>query len=88
MLILILLEIAACNIKGALSGLRQFLAIESPLKLLKNVFNFTSKAFFILKIFKFLSWIFGYVAKRLDKEDKVNFKFYVVTSKCNTHIVQ
>ena len=88
MLILILLEIAACNIKGALSGLRQFLAIESPLKMMKNAFYFTLKALFVLKIFKFLSWIFGHVAKRLDKEDKVNFKFYFVTSKCNTHIVQ
>ena len=54
-LILILLEIAACNINGALSSLRQFLAIESPLKLLKNAFNFTSEAFFVPKIFKFLS---------------------------------
>ena len=42
-------------IKGALSGLRQFLAIESLLKMMKNAFYFTSKALFILKIFKFLS---------------------------------
>ena len=42
-------------IKGALSGLRQFLATESPLKLMKNVFYFISKALFVLKIFKFLS---------------------------------
>ena len=42
-------------IKGALSGLRQFLATESPLKMMKNVFYFTSKALFVLKIFKFLS---------------------------------
>ena len=40
--------------KGALSGLRQFLAIESPLKMMKNAFYFTSKALFILNIFKFL----------------------------------
>ena len=38
-------------IKGALSGLRQFLAPESPLKLMKNAFHFTLKAIFILKIF-------------------------------------
>ena len=41
-------------IKGKLSGLRQFLAAESPLKMTKNAFYFTSKAFFILKICKFL----------------------------------
>ena len=39
------------SIKGALSGLKQFLVTESPLK---NVFYFISKAVFILKIFKFL----------------------------------
>ena len=42
-------------IKGALSGLRQFLAIESFLKIMKNAFYFTSEALFVLKIFKFLS---------------------------------
>ena len=42
-------------IKGALSGLRQFLAAESPLKMIKNAFYFTSKALFVLKIFNFLS---------------------------------
>ena len=41
------------NLKGALSGLRQFLAIESPLKMMKNAFYSTSKALFVLKIFKF-----------------------------------
>ena len=41
-------------IKDKLSGLRQFLAAESPLKMTKNAFYFTSKAFFILKICKFL----------------------------------
>ena len=41
------------RIKGALSGLRQFLAAESPLKMTKNAFYFTSKARFVLKIFKF-----------------------------------
>ena len=41
--------------KGALSGLIQFLAIEGPLKMMKNAFYFTSKALFVLKIFKFLS---------------------------------
>ena len=41
--------------KGALSGLRQFLATERPLKMMKNPFYFTSKAFYVLKILKYLS---------------------------------
>ena len=41
--------------KGAISGLRQVLAIESPLKMMKNAFYLTSEALFVLKIFKFLS---------------------------------
>ena len=41
------------NVKDALSVLRQFLATESPFKMMKNAFYFTSKALFILKIFKF-----------------------------------
>ena len=80
------------SFKDALSGLRQFLEAESPLKIMKNNFYFTSKVLFVLKIFKFLSRLFGHVAKRLDKKDKVNFKFYDVTAwltnSCNTHIVQ
>ena len=46
--------------KDALSGLRQFLAIESPL------FYFTLKGICVLKIFKLFSWLFGHVEKRLD----------------------
>ena len=41
--------------KGALSGLRQFLATERFLKIMKNTFYFTSKDLSGLKIFKFLS---------------------------------
>ena len=65
--------------KGKQSSLRQFLATESSLKVMKNVFYFTSKALFVLKIFKFLSWLFGHVEKRLDKKGTVNLKFYNVT---------
>ena len=58
---------------------------------MKNAFYFTSKTLLVLKIFKFLSWLFGHVAKRLDLKD-VSFKFDDVTAwltnKCNTHIVQ
>ena len=49
--------------KGALSELRQFLITQSPLKMVKNAFCFTLKALFVLKIFKFLSWLFGHVEK-------------------------
>ena len=43
------------GIKAALSSLRQFLAIESPLKMMKNAFYFTLKALLVLKISNFLS---------------------------------
>ena len=42
-------------VKGALSGVRQFLPTESPLKMIKGVFYFTLKALLVLKIFKLLS---------------------------------
>ena len=41
-------------LKGALSGMRQFLASESPLKMMKNAFCFTLKGLLVLEIFKFL----------------------------------
>ena len=76
--------------KGAVSGLRQFVATESALKIMKNAFYFTLKALFVLKIFKFLSWLFGHVSKRLDLKDMVNSKSYDVTvwltNNCNTHM--
>ena len=60
--------------------------------MMENAFYLTSKALFVLKIFKFLFWLFGHVAKRRDKKDKDNFKFYDVTAwltnNCNTHIAQ
>ena len=60
--------------------------------MMKNAFYFTLKAPFVLKIFKFLSWLFGHVGKRLDQKDKVNFKIFDVTTcltnNCNTHINQ
>ena len=34
----------------------------------KNPFDFTLKAAFILKVFKFLYWHFGPVGKQLDKK--------------------
>ena len=80
------------SFKDARSGQRNILATEIPLKMLKNAFYFTSKAIFVFKIFKFLSWRFRHVVERLDKKDKVNFKFYDVTawltSNRNKHIAQ
>ena len=79
------------QLKGAFSDLRQ-LAAESPLKMMKNAFYFTSEALFVFKIFKFLSSLFGHVSKRLHERDKVNSTFYDVTAwltnNCNTHIAQ
>ena len=37
--------------------------IESPLEIMKNSFYFILKALFVLKIFKFLSQLFGHVGK-------------------------
>ena len=42
-------------VKGTLSSLRQCLATESSLKIIKSAFYFTLKALLILNIFKFLS---------------------------------
>ena len=50
-------------VKGAVSGLKQFLTTENPLKLMKNAFYFILKAVFVLMIFKFLFWLFGHVEK-------------------------
>ena len=43
------------GVKSALLDWRQFLATESPLKMMKKAFYFTLKALFVLKIFKHLS---------------------------------
>ena len=57
------------------SILRKFLTTENSLKIKKNLF-FMLKALFVLEIFTFLSLLFGYIEKRLDKKAKVNFKIY------------
>ena len=41
--------------KGVLLGLRQFLTIGSPLKMIKNAFHFMLRALFVLKIFTLLT---------------------------------
>ena len=57
------------NVKGALLGLKQLLLTESPLKMVKSAFYFILKALFLLKIFKFLSRLFGHAEKtaRLER---------------------
>ena len=62
------------QLKVALSGMRQFFVTEIPLKMKKNTFYFILKALFILKMFKFISWLFGHVEKQVDWEDEINFK--------------
>ena len=37
---------------------------ESPLKTMKNAFHLVIRALYILKIFKFLSWLIGHAEKR------------------------
>ena len=37
------------------------------------------KPLFALELFIFLSWVFGYVEKRLNKKAMINFKIYDVT---------
>ena len=48
--------------------------------MMNSAFYFILKAFFVLVIFAFLSWLFRYVEKRLDKKTMVNFKIYDVTA--------
>ena len=78
--------------KGSLLGLRQFLAIENHLKMMKNTFYFMLKSLFVLEIFAFLPNLFGYVEKRLDIKAMINLKMHDVTdwttSNYNTHITK
>ena len=59
------LKILIFYITGALSGLRQILATENPLKMMNIAFHFTLMALFALTIFTFFSGLFGHVEKRL-----------------------
>ena len=51
---------------------------------MKNVFYLILKAFPVLKMFNFLSWLFGHAEKTAWLE-KVNFKIYDVTAWLTTH---
>ena len=81
------------NMKGALSGLRQFLATESPFSY-KIMISFISpqKLFSFSRYWRFcLDFLYIY-PKDFIKKIKVNFRFYDVTAwlrnNCNTHIAQ
>ena len=56
------------------------------------LFYFMLKARFVLEIFTFLSWLFGYLETRLDEKAMVNFKIYDMadwaTNNYNTYITQ
>ena len=60
--------------------------------MMKNAVYFTSKALFVFKIIKFLSWRFVPLAKPLEWKDKVNLKFYDIedwlNNNCNIHTTQ
>ena len=43
---------------------------------MKNAFCLALKTLFVLEIFTFLSWLFGYVQKRLHKRAKVNLEYH------------
>ena len=60
------------DFKGTPLGLRQILATESPLRMMKNAFYFTFTALFVCDIFQFLFCIFVHVRRNLDKKGKVN----------------
>ena len=63
--------------------------------MIKNIFYFTLKALFLLKIFKFLYFcidFYGHLGKQLDKKTKVNFKIYDIKNweinNYNVHFTQ
>ena len=66
--------------KGARSGLRQFLALESPLKMMKNAPISSKNLCLFWRCLKFSFDFFGHVGKRFDKKTKVNFKIHDVAN--------
>ena len=80
------------QLKDPLSGLQQFLTIESPLKMMKNTFYSMLKGLFVLEILKFLSSLFGHVDKGIHEKAMINIKIYGVAdwtiNNKNTHITR
>ena len=54
---------------------------DSPSKMMENAFYFILKALFVPKIFKFLSWLFGYVEKTAWLERKIRLISKFMTSR-------
>ena len=50
-------------------------SIENPLIMMKNAFYFILKSLFVLKIFKFLSRLFGHVGNSLIRKIRLTSKF-------------
>ena len=72
-------ELGSLNIKDGISGLRQFLATENPLKMMKNAFCFTLRALSVLKIIKdALSGLRQFLAT--FKNDEKCFLFHLNSS--------
>ena len=59
-------QIPVSILKAHSQSWNNFLTTESTLKMMKNAFSFTSKPLFVLKISKFLFWLFVDVEKRLN----------------------
>ena len=70
-----LIGIKTVGVKRALSGLIQFSTTESPLKMIKNTFYFTSKALFVLKIFKFCLDFLVFYENGLTRKKRLILKF-------------
>ena len=70
-----LIGIKTVSVKGAVSGLRQFSTTESPLKMIKNTFHFTSKSLFVLKIFKFCLDFLVFYENGLIRKKRLISKF-------------
>ena len=55
-------------LKSVLSGLIQFLATGSPLKIMKHAFYFYLKTLFVRGIFKFMFSLINHVRKQLNRK--------------------
>ena len=71
--------------KDPLSGMRQFLTNERPLKMMKDAFYFMLKDLFILEIFTLLFWFFGYVKNGLIRKLWLISKF--MTSQTGQQVI-
>ena len=78
-----LVILVGCKIKVGISPSKNICVIcfiESPFKMVKNAFYFILKALFVLKIFKFLSWLFSHVGKTAWLERKIRLTAKFITS--------